>query len=187
MEGKRLMLAIPRNGAGSLGSQVADFLAGFLIPPRASFVYRVRAEPKPVSSVVLTVQDMVRSLRDNGLPISAIAEIAKVERKTVYSWLDGTDVRETNAVRVETLFRSLDAAAIDYRSLYRVWNRRLSHGSSIKDFLCAECLSERAISDAMNELSPAIKRHSERDGVRRSSPTASNPAIDEMPVAVVEP
>jgi hypothetical protein len=54
-----------------------------------------------VSKVVQTVQDMVVSLRDNGLPISAIAEIAKVERKTVYSWLDGTDVRETNAARVE--------------------------------------------------------------------------------------
>jgi hypothetical protein len=154
---------------------------------RASLVYHVRAEPKPVSKVVQTVQDMVVSLRDNGLPISAIAEIAKVERKTVYSWLDGTDVRETNAARVETLFSLLDAAGIDYRSLHRVWNRKLSHGASIKEFLCVELLSEKAISDALNELAPAIKRHWEREDARRYSPSASNPVIDEMPVAVVDP
>jgi hypothetical protein len=165
--------------------------AADLIPliPRASFLYHVPTEIKPVTNVhvLLTVQDMIRSLRDNGLPISAIAEIAKVERKTVYSWLDGTDVRETNAARVETLFRSLDLAAIDYRGLHRVWNRKLSNGHSIKEFLCAEFLSEKAISDALTELSPAIKRHSERDGVRLSAPSTSNPVIDEMPVAVFEP
>jgi hypothetical protein len=181
------MLAIPRISTGSLGSQVADFFADVLIPPRASFVYHVRAEPKPVPKVALTVQDMIRSLRDNGLPISAIAEIARVERKTVYSWLDGTDVRETNAARVEILFRLLDVAAIDYRSLHRVWNRKLSHGTSIKEFLCVELPSEKAISDALNELAPAIKRHLEREDARRYAPSASNPVIDEMPVAVVDP
>ena len=112
------------------------------------------------------------NLRDNGLPISAIAEIAKVERK-IYSWLDGTDVRETNAARVETLFRLLDAAVIDYRSLHRVWNRNLSHGASVKD----EFLSEKAISDALNELAPAIKRHLDREDASRYAPSASNPVI----------
>ncbi len=155
--------------------------------PRASLLYHVRAETKPVSKVVLTVQEMIETLRDNGLPISAIAEIARVERKTVYSWLEGTDVREANVARVETLFRLLNAAAIDYRSLHRVWNRKLSHGASIKQFLCADFLSSKAISDALNELSPAIMRHSARDDARRSMPSAtSNPVIDEMSVAVVD-
>jgi hypothetical protein len=36
-------------------------------------------------------------------------------------------------------------------------------------------------------LAPAIKRHSERDGARRTARSASNPVIDEMPVAVVDP
>jgi hypothetical protein len=115
-----------RRQLGITGSQFFDFR------PVPALFTNVRAEPKPVPKVVLTVQDMVMSLRDNGLPISAIAEIAKVERK-IYSWLDGTDVRETNAARVETLFRLLDAAVIDYRSLHRVWNRNLSHGASVKE------------------------------------------------------
>lgn len=155
--------------------------------PRASYLVYVHSQPKPVTKVVLTVQEMVKQLRDNGLPIAAIAEIAKVERKTVYSWLDGTGVRNANADRIEILYRILVTAAVDYRSLYRVWNRKLGHGSSIKQFLCAEHLSEVAISDALEELLPAIKRHSEREDVRRPAPDAkNNPVIDEMPVAAID-
>jgi hypothetical protein len=155
--------------------------------PRASFLVNFRAHAKPVSKVVLTVQEMVERLRDDGLPIAAIAEIAKVGRKTVYSWLDGTGVRNANADRIETLYRILATAAVDYRSLYRVWNRKLGHGSSIKQFLCAEDISEMAISDALEELLPAIKRHSEREDARRPAPDAkNNPVIDEMPVAAID-
>jgi hypothetical protein len=152
--------------------------------PSASLLLRaVKTETKVHAA--LTVPEMVRAFRDNGLPISAIAEIAKVERKTVYSWLDGgVEVRGSKAARVEALYRLLSGATSDYRSLYRVWNRKLDHAHSIKELLCASDLSEPAIRDALKELSPVIKRYSERDASRQpSTGPAINPLVDEMPEA----
>lgn len=154
--------------------------------PGASFLL-VRVPDHPAPTTVLAVKEMVARLRDNGLPIAAIAEIAKVERKTVYAWLDGSDVRGANATRVETLFRLLNAATTDFRALHRCWNRKLQSGLTIKQLLCVDDLSEMAISDALSELSPAIRRHAARDvltGPRLS--VSKNPAIDEMPTAVIE-
>lgn len=132
-----------------------------------------------------SVQEMVQLLRSNGLPVATIAEIARVERKTVYSWLDGNDVRSFNEARVETAFRLINSATTDLRTLHRLWNRRLSTGRSLKEFLCADTLSEMAISDALTELRPMIVREAEKS--KRSSPVLSpgrNSAIDDMPVAM---
>lgn len=168
--------------------------AGFLNPrgpfavvgnnvPSASLLVRA-VETKSGADPVLTVVEMIRAFRDKGLPVAAIAEIAKVERKTVYSWLDGgVDVRGSKAARVETLYQLLNATT-DYRSLYRVWNRKLDHNHSIKDLLCAADLSDPAIRDALRELAPAIQRYAERDASRRPPRSAAgNPIINEMPVA----
>ena len=52
-------------------------------------------------------QEMVAALRDQGLPITAIAEMMGVERKTIYAWLDGSAVRDENAARLSTLYQLL--------------------------------------------------------------------------------
>jgi hypothetical protein len=148
--------------------------------PTASLLVVIKTETAPA----LSVKDMVTYLRGGGLPIAAIAEIVKVERKTVYSWLDGVEAREAHATRVETLFGLLAKNKIDLRSLYRVWNRTLEHGSSIRQMLTADFLSEPAIKDALNILGPALAKHSERDAVRRAPRDgARNPVIDDMPEA----
>lgn len=159
------------------------FIVGGDLPSASLLVRAVETEAS--AEAVLTVPEMIRAFRDNGLPVAAIAEIAKVERKTVYSWLDGgVDVRGSKAARVEALYRLLSAATADYRSLYRVWNRKLDHDHSIRDLLCTADLSEPAIQDALQELAPAIQRYAERDASRRpTGSAASNPIIDEMPVA----
>jgi hypothetical protein len=151
--------------------------------PSASLLVR-GVETKSIADPVLTVVEMIRAFRNNGFPVAAIAEIAKVERKTVYSWLDGgVEVRGSKAARVETLYRLLSATT-DYRSLYRVWNRKLDHDHSIRDLLCAADLSEPAIRDALRELAPAIQRYAARDAARRPARSeASNPLINEMPIA----
>jgi hypothetical protein len=178
---KRNVNAMAFIDSRSLWPQAANHLV-----PGASFLF-VRAEASSTPTFVLTVQKMVKRMRDQGLPISSIAEIAKVERKTVYSWLDGAEVREGNVARVDTLFRSLNACPVDYRSLHRVWNRKLHHGYSIKELLCADTLSGPAISNALSELSFVLKRHSEREESRGAvSGTTLNSVIDEMPVATID-
>jgi hypothetical protein len=161
-------------------SKPARMMINRRLMPTASLLVVTKTETAPA----LSVKDMVTHLRDGGLPILAIAEIVKVERKTVYSWLDGVDAREAHARRVETLFEVLAKSKIDLRSLYRIWNRTLEHGCSIRQMLTADFLSERAIKDALNVLGPALAKHSEHDAVRRAPRDgARNPVIDEMPEA----
>ncbi|MBV1702579.1 MAG: hypothetical protein KGQ46_12240 [Hyphomicrobiales bacterium] len=147
--------------------------------PKGTYGVAPRTNESPAH---LSVQKMIEHLRDGGLPITAIAAIAQVERKTVYTWLDGSAARDHNASRVQTLFKILDRDNINLRSLYRVWNRKLEHGHSISEVLCADPLSELTIENALRELEPAIVRHTERDAAR-SVPHegARNQIIDETP------
>ena len=150
-----------------------------LIPAASMLVIVMEA-----SALALSLKDMVTKLRDGGLPIAAIAEVVKVERKTVYGWLDGVEPRELHAKRIETLYRLLGKYGTDLRSLYRVWNRNLEHGFSIRHFLTAEPISELSVEAALDHLRLAMERHSARDVARRSPRKgARNPVIDEMPVA----
>ena len=58
------------------------FIVGGDLPSASLLVRAVETEAS--AEAVLTVPEMIRAFRDNGLPVAAIAEIAKVERKTVY-------------------------------------------------------------------------------------------------------
>jgi hypothetical protein len=166
------------------------FLVSPLLLPGASLLIAVMPKAARASvaktdrASALSVNDMVARLRAGGLPIAAIAEIIKVERKTIYSWLDGVAPREAHAARIEMLFKLFNGGKVDLRTLYRVWNRKLEHGNSIREMLAAEYLSEPAIRDALALLSPAMARHAKRDADRRApADGARYPVIDEMPEA----
>lgn len=139
------------------------------------------------SEATLSVPEMIRSMRDNGLPIAAIADIARVERKTIYSWIDGSGIHGSNAERVQTIFRLLNGVYNnDLRSLYRVWNTRLRCGYTIKELMSVETPSGQLITESLNELAPTIRRYSDRDQRRPASQNSRISVIDEMPVAVLE-
>ncbi len=148
------------------------------VVPRASFL--VRQVAAPPTAAVIPAGEMARRLRDGGLPIAAIAEICNVERKTVYSWLDGASPREPG--RLDTIFRLLSPYISDLGALHRVWNRTVD-GHTLKAMLCAEPLSEPTIKMALSELSAAVKWHAGRDTARRTRAGGANPVIDAMPVA----
>ena len=138
----------------------------------------------PKSAGVLRADEMVAQLRNGGLPVAAVAEILKVERKTVYAWLGGTYPHQANAARIETLYALLGDGKVDLRNFYRVWNRKLEHLGSVHDLLTADYLDEPAIRSALEVLRPAIARHAEHAASRRpSAPGSGYPVIDEMPGA----
>jgi hypothetical protein len=136
-------------------------------------------------SPTLTVTEMVAALRDGGLPISAIAEMARVERKTVYSWLDGAEVREENTFRVSELHRMLNHDKLaDFRSLYRLWARPLEGDATLRSLLSAESLDETTIRQALNRLWPIARKHAGNTRHLASSGTMSdNPLLSEIPDA----
>ena len=68
------------------------------------------------------------NLRNGDLPISAIAEAMRVERKTIYSWLSGGDMRNANTQRAAQLHALLTGVAgVDIRTLYRFEHARGWH------------------------------------------------------------
>src|SRR5579863_7300752 len=56
---------------------------------------------------LLTAHEIINWLHDQGLPIAAIADIARVERKSVYAWMKGGLVRPQNQDRLEMLYSFL--------------------------------------------------------------------------------
>lgn len=111
----------------------------------------------------MTVSEIANNLKDAGLPISAIAEMGRVERKTVYAWLDGTAAREIHTSRMSQIHRALlPEERRDLRDLYRLWTTPLDDGSTLKSLLTAETLDAKAVSAAVAALTPKAASLAER-------------------------
>jgi hypothetical protein len=127
---------------------------------------------------------MIASLRKGGLPITAIAEAMRVERKSIYSWLNGGDMRSANTQRAAQLHRLFigAVAGVDARNLYRFWNTPVAGQKTLRDLIVADNINEAATAAALNKLRPAALRamDTERKMARHGT---GNPAIDELPEA----
>ncbi len=130
----------------------------------------------------LTAQEMVSWFRNEGLPIAAIAEIVRVERKSVYAWINGGHVQEPNQDRLEKLYNLLsDKKQAELIHLYRFWNRQLMSGASLGCLLCEESLNVQAIKAALSELWPMAlraKKSAMMHGGKNSG--KGNPFLDEI-------
>jgi hypothetical protein len=111
------------------------------------------------SNPPITGQEIAQWFRKGGLPIAVIAQIVRVERKSVYAWMDGGHIRPQNQKRIEQLYALLSGyGQEDLISLYRFWKRQLSSGQSLGDLLIEENLNVRAIQKALSELRPLVKK-----------------------------
>lgn len=157
-------------------AEALDALSALQIAPNASYT-----ATRPARRV-RTIKEMVEEMRAGGMPVSLIAEFSGVERKTVYAWLNGANVRQENAMRVESVYSLLSSTGFDYRSLHRLISRRLSTGATLRDLLSAGVLDARAILGACEELRPALERHATQR-LAPEPPSGRNAAIDEIPHA----
>ena len=143
-----------------------------------------RHEGQLTSVPALGVSEIVQDLRSRDMPVASIAEMARVERKTVYAWLDGAEVRAANEVRMRELHGGLAAWEGSYRDLRRVWNRSLSGGGSLHDLLVAETVDAASIQAGIAELRPAVDRRARQEALRHVPSTGGrNAVLDEIPVA----
>ena len=150
----------------------------------ASFAPRAKTGQLRATSPV-SAQEMIASLRKGGLPITAIAEAMRVERKSIYSWLNGGDMRSANTQRAAQLHRLFigAVAGVDARNLYRFWNTPVAGQKTLRDLIVADNINEAATAEALNKLRPAAFRamKTERKMARHGT---GNPAIDDLPEAV---
>lgn len=125
----------------------------------------------------LSNQEIVKWLRDEGIPLAIIAEMAGVERKSVYAWLGGGVVKPHNQERLQNIYSLLKEGKLtDLRHLYRFWSRKVIGEQSLGLLLKEKTLDEASIRHALTQLWPLAKREALRD---RSSnaPIQSNPFI----------
>lgn len=182
------MAQAARNGALIVAATAAGvaFIGAFAypsalrIPPRTA-MSNPWAQPMPARA--LTVQERVSDFRDNGLPVATIAEMAGVERKTVYSWLDGTATpRQEHEDRVAMLHDLLQVPfGGNYKVLHRVWKSRDSDGLALRDLLTAEDIDLDKVRGKLAEMAVTISRYARLEASKPSVPKVSrnNPAISE--------
>jgi len=139
------------------------------------------------SSLSFGLVEIVSVMRDSGLPVRAISEIARVDRNMVYAWLDGDAVSpERHQDRMLTLFALLREATDGHlRSIYRVWNAKGDDGITLRGLLTAESLDTVAIQTKLAGLACSIDRYTRMDLNPVPNPSVSdgNPALDALPVA----
>jgi hypothetical protein len=130
-----------------------------------------------------TAGQMVGELRDGGFPVSAIAEMCCVERKSIYNWLDGGSVRQEHLDRLTEIYDALMSADVNLRSLYRVWNQRDAAGRTLKAILTDPVVDTAAILDRIDELQPAIAYYDQVGSRKASTSDRTVHIFSDLPVA----
>lgn len=118
----------------------------------------------------LSSQEIVTWLREEGIPIAVIAEVAGVERKSVYAWLSGGAVKVHNQERLEKVYSLLNENKLtSLRHLYRFWSRNIMGEQSLASMLQAKVLDEISIRNALSQLWPLAKKEDMREGLSTTS------------------
>lgn len=113
---------------------------------------------------LLGTTEMTHGLKEAGMPISGLADMMGVERKTIYAWLDGTDARSANLGRLETLYGLLSREEPGLlKFLHRQWDRVLDDGVTLHSLLTAEPIDVIQVRAALDALRPGAVRAMERD------------------------
>lgn len=135
-----------------------------------------------------TPYEMIKWMHDDGLPISIVAEILRVERKSVYSWLKGGSMKQSNQKRLETLYSLLFyKKESSLQGLYRFWNRSLKECKTLGQLLVNVDLDPKAISDALEELWPIAKKYEIiANNKFNIMETKNNPFLAEIPEVTIK-
>lgn len=135
-----------------------------------------------VENTPLSAYEIVSWFRDEGLPISVIANMAGVERKSVYSWINKGEIRQQNQERLEKLYGLLsENKSSTLYHLYRFWNRQLKIGMSLSSLLKEKQLDTILIKEALSELWPIAKKYEYLTLNRpKVSEEAKNPFLEDI-------
>jgi len=150
-----------------------------LFEPRTCSIVILSTETKGPS---LTAQEIVSWFRSEGLPTATIADIARVERKSVYAWMNGGLIRQPNQERLEKLYGLFtEEKQTELIHIYRFFHRRLMNGTTLGALLCQEWLDVQAIKSALTELWPIALRAKNNTRIHEQKNSGKgNPFLDEM-------
>lgn len=156
-----------------VSSSCSAFAGGYQINPGVSHTspWQVASTAdEPVESHV-SLQEMVAEMKAKGCPITTIAEIANVERKTVYSWLAGTQPQGEREPRVMAVYPILkEAVAGDFGILHRVWRSKNRDGVSLESLFSSPDVDTAAVSAQLAYLQSSIANLVASDNRRKTKP-----------------
>ena len=108
----------------------------------------------------LTPSQIILFFKNDGLPMSIIADIMKVQRSTVYAWLKNGKMQSHNQLRLEKLHNYLiEEKQASLLHLYVFWNRQLSFGTTLSYLLSESDLQSYQIKKALLELWPIAQQY----------------------------
>lgn len=140
-----------------------------------------------VAPAQLEFGEMVANLRDNGLPVSVIADLMQVERKSVYAWISGTHPRQDARERLSDAYPILDEAfGGQFKAMHRVWRLKDTEGTTLERLCTADQIDTVALKKFLASFAPTIKRYAKLDGDSKPVVSGRNPLLDDFPVADVE-
>ncbi|MFK0329696.1 hypothetical protein ACIQUB_01070 [Rhizobium sp. NPDC090275] len=127
----------------------------------------------------------IREMQQNGLPVSAIADLMRVERKTVYAWMKDTQPRRDAIDRLTVVYPIIkDGFGTNLKTVHRMMKTKDRSGVSLEELLTAQVIDATAVNRYLATFAPAIKRYAAQDAALWSS-GKGNAILDEMPIAVV--
>jgi hypothetical protein len=119
----------------------------------------------------VSLQEMVAELKAKGCPVTTIAEIAGVERKTVYSWFDGTKPQADREDRVASVYPMLkEAVGSDFGVLHRVWRSKTREGASLESIFSSADVELAAVRDQLAYVQSSITNLRTADERRKTKP-----------------
>lgn len=155
------------------------------IPQAASYL-RPNDEAKNIKislSDNLSSNGIVEWLKKEGLPISLIAEITFVERKSVYAWLNGGPIQQYNQARLEEIYSLLKKNKIaDLRNLYRFWSRVVPNQRPLSLLFQDKDLDKKSINLVLSHLWPLAEKEQKREFAKHlsSKQIKSNPFLQDI-------
>lgn len=143
---------------------------------QASILRRIAAAQVRVAK---STRDLVIDLRTLGMPISGIAEVVGVQRKTIYSWINDEEVvadprNHDRLQAVSELLGKEPPGSLQF--LTRHWERQLPDGGTLKGILAADLLDLERAREALAWLRPAVLRSIKQNRHHSGSEDATSPA-----------
>ncbi len=170
-------------GLGVICGTSADSAIDFMLRPQMLIKQRTAyiGSGAERHSSAPSSQEIVAWLREEGIPIAIIADVAGVERKSVYAWLEGGAIKPHNQERLEKIYSLLnDNKLTNLRHLYRYWSRNLPGGRSLGSMLQEKILDETSIRNVLIQLWPLAKKEEARENSTLSNASIkSNPFLRE--------
>jgi hypothetical protein len=177
-------------GIGSLSlfaaagaSAASGYTPQRVVFPHKADVYELPAADHLYGDRMLDFKPTLEAMKNGGLPVTVLASLMQVERKTVYSWLSDAQPRRDAQERLTAVYPILkEAFGGNFKTLHRLWKTQDRDGTTLEALLTADRFDTDGIKRYLELFAPAIRRYAAQDADTWTSGRGGNGFVDDSPV-----